>query len=60
MYQRIYDVIAHNAPSQEVGHWSVIILHTARVFITSITGILFKIPVPLIPLIPPMIRPDII
>ena len=28
-YQHTSDVIPPNAPSQEVGHWSAIILHTA-------------------------------
>ena len=30
------DIIPPNAPSQEVGHWSAIILHTARVFIAPL------------------------
>ena len=29
------DVIAPDAPSQEVGHWSQIILHTAHVFVNN-------------------------
>ena len=53
-YQRTCDAIPPNAPSQVVGHWSAIILHTAHVFITPTPGVPFKIPVP------PTARPVII
>ena len=33
--------IAPDAPSQEVGYWSEIILHTAQVFVDSTPGVLF-------------------
>ena len=45
-YQRTSDVIPPDAPSQEVGHWSAIILHTARVFIALNPGVPLKITVP--------------
>ena len=37
---RAHDAIAPDGPSQEVGHWSEIILHTARVFIDP-TAVLY-------------------
>ena len=45
-YWRICDVIPPNVPSQEVGHWSVVILHMARVFIAPTPGVPFKISMP--------------
>ena len=48
-YQRTCDVIVPNAPSQEVGHWSGPILHTACVFIDSTPGAPLKISMPPIP-----------
>ena len=43
-YHHTCDVIPPpNAPSQEVGHWNAIILHTARVFIDPTPGVPFKI-----------------
>ena len=53
-YQRTCDAIDPNAPSQEVGHWSAIMLHTSRVFIDPTQRVLFKIPMP------PMVRATII
>ena len=48
------DVIAPNAPGQEVGHGSAISLHTGYVFIYPTPGVPFKISMP------PMIRAAII
>ena len=53
----ICDAIATNAPSQEVGHWSMAILHTARVIVDPTRGVLFKM---LMPPVPPMSRAAII
>ena len=54
------DIIPPNAPIQEVGYWSAIILHTAHVFIALTPGVPFKILVPPMPPMTPMIRPAII
>ena len=59
MYQqRTCDIIAPNALSQEVGHWSAIILHTARVFIDPTLGVPFKISMPPMPLMAERTLPD--
>ena len=42
-----------DAPSQEVGHWSRIILYMERIFVDPTRGVLFKI---LTTQIPPMVR----
>ena len=54
-YQRTCDVIAPNAPSQEVGHWSAIILHTVQAFIALTPAVLVKISAPNLPLRPAII-----
>ena len=56
-YQHTCDVIPPNAPSQDVKHSSVIILHMAHVFIPHAPGVSFKISVLRMP---PIIRPVII
>ena len=45
-YQRTCDFIAPNAPSQELGYWSAIILHMAHVFNAPTPGVPLKITVP--------------
>ena len=43
-YQRTCDAIAPGVPSQEVGHWNGIILHTAYVSVDPARGVVFKNP----------------
>ena len=45
-HQHTCYVVAPDAPSEEVGHWSAITLHTTRVFIAPTPGVPFKIPMP--------------
>ena len=42
-YQRKGDINAPEVPRQDVGHWSMISLHTPRVFVDPTRGVLFKI-----------------